>query len=100
MAGDAQLGIGLVGIGQPQHRHRHPGLADRPRGGELRCPVAEKHRMEALMFGRRRDVSPCFGKHAEPTSEHSTGWRRSSPAEDATRPPTSSSPPEQASRTP
>lgn len=67
MAGDAQLGIALVGIGQPQHRHRRPSLADRPRGGEPRCPVAEEHRMEALVFGRRRDVYPCFGKHAEPT---------------------------------
>ena len=52
MAGQGQLGLGLDGIRQAQHRQRHARLGQLANGQQGQLPRREKHRIKTFLLSQ------------------------------------------------
>ncbi|MCY1337696.1 hypothetical protein D9M69_235310 [compost metagenome] len=65
MAGQGQLGFGLDGIRQAQHRQRYARLGQLADRRQRLVPARQEHRIEALVLGQPADPHLDLGDHPE-----------------------------------
>ena len=65
VAGQGQLGLGLDGVGQAQHRQRHARLHQGADAGQSLLPAGQEHGKELLLLGQPGDPYLDLGDHPE-----------------------------------
>ena len=63
--GQREVGFGLDGVGQPQHRQRQPALHQRAHSGLGAVPVGQKEGMKAFVPRQGRDAHRGLGQDAK-----------------------------------